>query len=299
MKLNSFILILFSISLFNGCQLSGVDEENKAEENQFIQRNEQTEDTVNHNEKIDSLDQAKTLDDSTESLDEIEYDNGIIIKWISKGKGGKVESNQMVNIDYRNSLENGAIYDGNHLIKKPYVPFFVGWNQQTKGWDFALTKLREGDQVEVFLPAEWARGEKGIPGVVPPNAPNILYLDVKEILEPTFVVDDIRIWRVEKGKKPNDSISFEDELAIHYFVSSESNPRYDNSYERGEPFQLTMGDGNIVPGLYKALHFGRKGDKLMIHIPAKEAYGSDGLKGLVQPNEDLFYDLIIVDHKNK
>lgn len=288
----SFLFIFLLIS----CNVEGVKEDGKVKYNQLQLENEvevQLDETV----KKEAADSIPSQSEETVVLNEKVFENGIKIKWISKGEGQSIKENDMIAIDYRNSLEDGTVYDGNHFIKKPFVPFLVGWNLQTKGWDFALTQLKVGDEVEVFLPAEWARGEKGIPGIVPPNVPNILYINVLKVIEPTFLVDDIRIWRVEESKNPSDSISFEDELKIHYFASSKSKPRYDNSYERGAPFSLTMGDGNIVPGLYKALHFGRKGDKLMVHIPAKEAYGSKGLTGLVKPNEDLFFDLIILEHE--
>ena len=181
------------------------------------------------------------------------------------------------------------------MIKKKYIPFLVGWNQQTPGWDLALKKLRVGDDVDIFIPSELARGEKGIEGIVPPNANNILSLRVLSKPNPTKEVDGIKIWRVDSLKSPGDSIDFKDKVIIDYWASSESTPRYDNSYQRREPFELVMGDGNIVPGLYKALHFARGGDKLMILIPSREAYGKKGLTDIIEPNEDIFYDIIVRD----
>ena len=40
-------------------------------------------------------------------------------------------------------------------------------------------------------------------------------------------------------------------------------------------------------------------DKLFVLVPAKEAYGSKGYVDLVKPNEDLFYDVIIMDVDGK
>lgn len=290
------ILILAFVPV--ACEVEGVKSDSKQENKEVrseSQENETPKDTVEHVEKESIPD---TLSKKLETPEEEVFVNGVKITWKSRGEGRKINKNDMVNIDYRVSLEDGTIYDGNHLVKKPYIPFYVGWNLQTEGWDFAFQKLREGDDVEIFLPAKLARGEKGIPGVVPPNSNNIISVKIVGIQEPTKVVDDIKIWRVEEAKQKEngkDTIGFEDQVAMHYWVSSESNPRYDNSYQRGEPFELTMGDGNIVPGLYKALHFAKKGDKLMIHIPAKEAYGKKGLPKFVKPNEDIFYDVFIVD----
>ena len=220
-----------------------------------------------------------------DTVDVLTMDNGLKITWYKKGKGELLEKGDVVNIDYRNKLEDGTTYDGNHLIKKKFIPFLVGWSQQTPGWDIAMKKLRVGDDVDIFIPSELARGEKGIEGLVPPNANNILSLRILSKPEPTKEVDGIKIWLVDELESPGDSID--------YWVSSETTPRYDNSYQRREPFELVMGDGNIVPGLYKALHFAREGDKLMILIPSREAYGDKGLTSIIKPNEDIFYDIIV------
>lgn len=273
------------------CEVSGVKEQEK---------NTSVGDSVLHINSKEKSNEVHNDTSSTETeerkvVDKKEFDNGIKIEWITHGEGEQISKNDLVAIDYRLALEDGTIYDGNHLVRRPSVPFLVGWGLQTDGWDFGLLQLNEGDEVELFIPSELARGEKGIPGVVPPNSNNIMYLHVKRIMKPDHNVDGIRIWTVEKGKKRNDTIKIGDKVVINYWASSESNPRYDNSYKRGEPFELVMGDGNIVPGLYKALHFAKKGDKVMIHIPAKEGYGSKGLKDMVLPNEDLFYDIIVMD----
>ena len=295
------IILFGGIFIVTSCNLTGVKVDDGEERNYidslFTRQSKKT-DTLTSVENNEKKQETESNDEHLlpeKSVKEQSYPNGININWKKHGQGKSIKKGDMIRIDYRNKLMDGTVYDGNHLIQKPSLPFFVGWNMQTEGWDFALSKLREGDEVEILIPADLARGEKGIPGVVPPNADNLLSLKVIEIIPPTYEVDDIRIWRVEERKNPGKKIEFEDKVEIHYWVSSSSKPRFDNSYQRGIPFELVMGDGNIVPGLYKALHYGREGDKLMIHIPAKEAYGKDGLKGLVEPNEDLFYDLIILD----
>lgn len=284
---------LLGYVFFPSCEVSGVkkQEANNADEDLLEiehQHNVPTKTSINQ-------DSEEEHTNNLEVIDEKDFENGIKIKWLKRGEGKKLSTDDLVAIDYRLALEDGTIYDGNHLVKRPYVPFLVGWGLQTEGWDFALLQLREGDEVEIFIPAKLARGEKGIPGVVPPNANNIMSLHVKHIMKPDHDIDNIRIWIVEKGKNRADSIKIGDKVFINYWASSESKPRYDNSYKRGKSFELVMGDGNIVPGLYKALHFAKEGDKVMIHVPSKEGYGSKGLKGMVLPNEDLFYDIMVMD----
>lgn len=286
------VFISFITLSIISCEVEGVKNENKAKSglNDTIVNNE-----TNELSSTDSIYKRSKEVIEEDTLDVLTLDNGLRITWYKKGEGKLLQKGDVVNIDYRNKLEDGTVYDGNHLIKKKYIPFLVGWHQQTPGWDIAMRKLRVGDDVDIFIPSELARGEKGIEGLVPPNANNILSLRILSKPKPTKEVDGIKIWLVDELESPGDSVDFKDKVLIDYWASSESTPRYDNSYQRREPFELIMGDGNIVPGLYKALHFAREGDKLMILIPSREAYGKDGLTQIIKPNEDIFYDIIVRD----
>jgi peptidylprolyl isomerase len=284
----NYFYIALSVFLLIGCELSGVQKDTSQGMDLDSLQLPSTENDVQ-----DTAFVAASVTDTV--VRELTLDNGIRISWLKEGKGDQLKAGEMLSIDFRNQLEDGTIYDGNHLIQKKSIPFFLGWGQQTPGWDIALEYLRVGDEVDIFIPAALARGEKGIDGIVPPNSNNILSIRILNTLPPDYNDDGIRIWRVEETKKEKKQITHESRVAMHYWVSTRSTPRFDNSYKRGYPFELKMGDGNIVPGLYKALLRGRTGDKLMVHIPAIEAYGSQGLTGLVKPNEDIFYDLIILD----
>lgn len=274
------ILVLFTLF---ACNIEGVKDRDGQDENDTLTTMVDTSGVAD----FKGNDEAVT----DQKKDSIELDNGIKITWFKHGKGDSLKKGEVIKIDFRNKLEDGTVYDGNHLVNKPFLPYIVGWGQQTPGWDIALEHLKVGDDVDIFIPSELARGEKGIEGIVPPNANNILSLRILDKLDPVKEVDGIKIWKVDEKKNPGDSIDFKHEVYIDYWVSSESKPRYDNSYQRRAPFHLVMGDGNIVPGLYKALHFAREGDKLLIYIPSTEAYGRQGLKDLVKPNEDILYDI--------
>lgn len=292
-------LLLICVALLtfiSSCEIKGVSSDNSSEKDEVAEIN--TEKTIAEIDEsnIDTLKNSITVDVASDTL---KLNNGITITFFKKGKGAKLKKGDVIKIDYRAKLEDGTIYDGNHLIKKPSIPFLVGWNQQTPGWDIAMKELRVGDDVDIFLPAKYARGENGIEGIVPPNANNIISLRIVEKFKPIKEGDGIQIWKYDELEVPGDSIGFGDEVHINYWVSSESTPRYDNSYKRGRPFKLIMGDGNIVPGLYKALYFGREGDRMLIKIPAKEAYGNKGMQGLVKPNEAIFYDIQIAEVKKR
>lgn len=286
-----FLLLFIFVGFFiASCDIKGVETTDTLKEELG-----KTEALVQENlDKMDSLSKKENKIEVKPS-DTLRLSNGITITYFKKGKGEKLKKGDVVMIDYRAKLEDGTIYDGNHRVKKPSIPFIVGWNQQTSGWDIALQELRIGDDVDIFLPAKYARGKLGIKGLVPPNANNILSMRIVKEFEPTAEVDGIKIWKYDQLKSPGDSIKKNDKVRINYWVSSESKPRYDNSYQRGEPFELVIGDGNSISGLHKALQFAREGDRIMVKIPAKEAYGNEGLIEMVKPGEDIFYDIQVAE----
>ena len=113
-------------------------------------------------------------------------DNGIVIKWMVKGKGQKIKKGDMVLIEYRLALPNGKIVDGNNKLNLPAIPFIVGFNMQTPGWDYAFKELNIGDFAKIEIPAELALGKKSIKGVIPPDSPNWLFAKLYAIVTPGF-----------------------------------------------------------------------------------------------------------------
>ena len=105
--------------------------------------------TIKNNKKVTSTDSAKFANntdlsdfDKGKTKNQIKYDNGLIINWFNIGSGEKLKNGEVVAIEYRLALPDGKIIDGNNRAKLPFIPFIVGYNMQTIGWDLALNQLR-------------------------------------------------------------------------------------------------------------------------------------------------------------
>ncbi|MNJ86117.1 Peptidyl-prolyl cis-trans isomerase Mip precursor [compost metagenome] len=242
----------------------------------------------------------KLIEPKDRIADKKTFPNGIRIQWFEKTDGEPVKDGSVYEINFKTKLENGEVVDGNYKLNREMFPFLAGYGMQTPGFDLAMKELRVGDFVEIFIPGKLARGKKGIPGIIPPNAPNIVMLRIGKEIKPTKVIDGVKVWKLEENPEMREaSVGENSNLAIHYFVGTKSNPRYDNSYQRNTPFAFGMKDVSLIPGLRKAMLGTKMYDKLFILVPAKEAYGSKGYVDLVKPNEDLFYDVIIMDVDGK
>ena len=289
--MKKIILFVSIICLVISCSTEGVKKPKKQDDlsikSEFKKSKKQVKTALNSDE--DDVNSTK------------EFDNGIVISWIKQGKGEKVSKGDVILIDYKVTLENGVIVDGNHLWKKESFPFVVGYQMQTKGWDFAIKNMKVGDFARVLIPADLARGEKGIKKegekgwFVPPNSVNYLTIHIIKKQKPTRIVDGSKVWLFEENKSNKLKFNTSNAILFHSMISSESKPMYYNSYRTNSPYKLFMTDKGIIPGLKKSLINAKKGDRMFVVVPSSEAYGQKGSEGFVKPNEDLFYNILVMD----
>lgn len=227
--------------------------------------------------------------------EKISIENDIQITYFEHGEGPQIQDRDVIQINYEVYLKNGTFVDGNKLLNKPWLPFIVGFEMQTPGWDIALRKLRVGDFVEIFLPSKMARGKVGIKDLIPPNSDNLIRIKIIGKIKPTREIDGTKVWVLEENKLEKTKATTENTVDFHYIVSTPSNPRYDISYRKNLPYSLKFSDFGIVKGLKKSLINAKKSDKIWVLIPPSQAHGSKGLLDLVMPNEYVFYDLFVMD----
>jgi len=63
-----------------------------------------------------------------------------------------------------------------------------------------------------------------------------------------------------------------DTVRIHYTGTLQDGSRFDSSEGR-DPLEFTVGSGQIIPGLDKAIPGMEVGDKKSVEVPCDEAYG--------------------------
>ncbi len=294
LKSYKWISVLFFIALLISCS------DTKKGENISVNRQDkQIVKQGNRRKKLDSLniDPKSNLKNFEKGKIEntLAMENGLIIKWLTKGSGEKIKKGEVVLLEYRLALPDGRIIDGNQRIKMPFIPFMVGYNMQTKGWDLALCEMKVGDFVKVEIPADLARGEKGIPGVIPPNTANWLYLKVRARVTPEYNEGGVQVWTLMRGEKSDADQTMNKEIQYHAIVSTASNPSVMNTYAAHFPLKYAPGQKNVIPGLRKTLNNAKKGEKIFVLVDAKQAYGSRGYVNLIKPNESVFFNLTIKD----
>ena len=84
-----------------------------------------------------------------------------------------------------------------------------------------------------------------------------------------------------------------DKVLVHYSGWLTNGTKFDSSLDRGKPFPLMVGVGQVIPGWDEALQLMTVGSKYKFHIPWKLAYGAEG-RGSIPAKADLLFEIELV-----
>jgi FKBP-type peptidyl-prolyl cis-trans isomerase len=240
---------------------------------------------------------TSVLDNAYTVVKDLKREDGIHIEWYKLGSKEKIQDGDLLQIDFKVKLKDGTVVDGNHLLKnkKKSLPFLVGFGMQTAGWDIALKELSVGDFARIILPSQLARGEKGIPGLIPPNADNVLFIRVLKKEKPNRVVDGTKVYLLEENTASTVTFSSKSTILFHGIASSPTSAMFVNTFRTNTPFSYDLDSYGLTPGLRKALINAKKADRMYVVVPPEQAYGKKGYLNFVRPNESIFYNILVMD----
>ncbi|EGC36320.1 hypothetical protein DICPUDRAFT_32062 [Dictyostelium purpureum] len=87
-----------------------------------------------------------------------------------------------------------------------------------------------------------------------------------------------------------------DKLKIHYKGTLLSTgEKFDSSYDRGTPFEFTLGAGQVIKGWDQGLLGACIGEKRKLTIPPSLGYGAQGAGGKIPGNAHLVFETELID----
>ncbi len=97
---------------------------------------------------------------------------------------------------------------------------------------------------------------------------------------------------LEEGEGEETQIG--DTVLMHYTGTLEDGTKFDSSYDRGQPFEVTLGAGQVIQGWEQGVPGMKVGEKRKLTIPPELGYGAQQV-GEIPPNSTLIFEVELIE----
>jgi len=250
------------------------------------------------------------------------------------GKGMKIDTGVWVSVHFKVQLLDGKQLFSSYDRGDP-ITFEYGKRFDTPGVEEAIGLMKKGGKATVIVPSKLAFGETGRGGVVPPFATMVYELEITNVLtkadhDKTIAADkkkadeklmknkgdetaNLNKYLKEKGitAKPNPSGIYYIEkvkgsgqkaaagktVKVHYTGTLLNGKKFDSSRDRNQPFEFTLGKGQVIKGWDEGVALMNVGGKATLIVPSNMGYGERDM-GSIPPYSTLVFDVELLDVKD-
>ncbi len=120
--------------------------------------------------------------------------------------------------------------------------------------------------------------------------------DIKESTEDgetTATESDLQIIDIEEG---TGAVAEQGRtVSVHYTGTLADGTKFDSSLDRNQPFEFTLGVGQVIQGWDEGVAGMKVGGKRRLIIPPELAYGEQGAGDTIPPNAELTFEIELLD----
>jgi len=247
------------------------------------------------------------------------------------GKGAKPDSGMWISAHFTVSLIDGKpIYSTRD--RGETKEFEYGFSQDTPGFDEGISKMSEGAKATFIVPSKIGFGENGRGSLVPPYATVVYDVEIVDIMskadhekkmadkkkaedqkKETAKKQETELMKkymteknitakptasglvyVEKIKGTGARATAGKKVKVHYTGTLLDGTKFDSSRDRNQPFEFTLGQGQVIKGWDEGIALMNVGGKATLIIPSSIAYGDRDM-GKIPPYSTLVFDVELLE----
>ncbi len=186
--------------------------------------------------------------------------SGLQYRDLKVGDGPQPNIGDQVTVHYVGKLQDGTIFDDSRAKDTPFT-FILGKAKVIPGWDEGISTIRRGGKRRLIIPPDLGYGASGFGDIIPPNATLIFDVELLDVKAATTAPDNppavagdeittpsgLKYIDIEQGTGVTPATG--QRVSVHYTGWLQSDGRkFDSSVDRGQPFEFTLGQGNVIAG---------------------------------------------------
>lgn len=112
--------------------------------------------------------------------------SGLRFRDVVVGSGAGAAPGDTASVDYVLSLEDGTVVDDSNEHGRP-LEFVLGSGRVIPGLEEGVSSMRVGGMRDLIIPPELGYGDRGVGGVIPPNATLLMTVELVALHPPVSV----------------------------------------------------------------------------------------------------------------
>jgi peptidylprolyl isomerase len=203
------------------------------------------------------------------------------------GTGATPAIDDWVTVQFTATLQDGTLIGATRMNGGPASIPLQDLSKEIAGWAEGMSTMKEGGVRQLVIPPELAYGDQGVGNVIPPGATLIFVVEMIDTRPAPKV--EIKDTVVGTGAEAQAGMT----LKVNYTGTLTNGTVFDSSVGR-EPFEFSLGAGQVIQGWDEGLSGMKVGGKRTLTIPSELGYGPQG-SGSIPPDATLIFEIELLD----